>query len=351
MSAGPGALLRKLANAIQRRSAHNALILVYHRLAEVRCDPFSLCVAPQRFAEHLDVLRRTARPIPLGRFPRALRGGIALRRAVAVTFDDGYADNLACAKPLLEQFDVPATMFIASGQLNEVREFWWDELERIFLEPGTLPAILRLVVNGSSREWTIGDAIVYDESACLRHRTWRAWEVPPTSRHALYLHLWRLLRPLHQSERRRLLDEISNWANCGVEGRDSYRTLSVAGLLALGSGGLIEIGAHSVSHAALCDHPVRIQRAEIRQSRARLEEILGREVASFAYPYGAHSDETVDIVRDCGFACACTTEPDRVVRGADQFQLPRLQVEDWDGEEFARRLKAWFDGGEEGYRQ
>ena len=69
-------------------------------------------------------------------------------------------------------------------------------------------------------------------------------------------------------------------------------------------------------------------------------------MASFAYPYGARSEETVEIVRECGFAYACTTVPESVVTGADRFQLPRVQVEDWDGDQFSRRLEAWFDGEE-----
>jgi hypothetical protein len=75
---------------------------------------------------------------------------------------------------------------------------------------------------------------------------------------------------------------------------------------------------------------------------------LEQPVTSFAYPYGAHSGETVAIVRDSGFACACATIAGPVQRGADLFQLPRVAAEDWGGEEFRQRLAAWFEGFEGG---
>jgi len=335
----------------RRPIERNGLILVYHRVAELGCDPFGISVSPWRFAEQLQVLRRSARVIPLRRLVRSLRSGSIPRQSVAVTFDDGYADNLEAAKPLLERFDVPATIFIATGQLDRAREFWWDELERVFLEPGRLPRILRLELAGAVRNWALGAAAEYQEDTARRWRGWKCWERAPTPRHATFFAVWKAVQLLSEKHRQDALDAIAAWSGQGLEARPSYRTLCERQLRDLAAGDLIEIGAHTVTHAALCEHPVRVQRAEIRQSRTRLEEILGRDVASFAYPYGARSEETVEIVRECGFSYACSTDPDRVVPGADHFQLPRVQIEDWDGDEFAKRLRAWFDGGREGYRQ
>jgi peptidoglycan/xylan/chitin deacetylase (PgdA/CDA1 family) len=88
--------------------------------------------------------------------------------------------------------------------------------------------------------------------------------------------------------------------------------------------------------------PADSQREEISRSKVSLEGILGYPVTSFSYPYGSRDDETVSLVREAGFACACSTVPGTVGHGADPLQLPRVQVEDWDGEEFATRLSQWL---------
>ena len=86
------------------------LILLYHRVARVDSDPWSLCVTPEHFSEHLEVLRKH-RPIRLDQVkPSGWRAG-GSRASVAITFDDGYADNLYEAKRLLERYDIPATFF------------------------------------------------------------------------------------------------------------------------------------------------------------------------------------------------------------------------------------------------
>src|SRR5688572_28754639 len=84
-------------------------------------------------------------------------------RAVAVTVDDGYVDNLAEAQPLLARREVLATVFVATDLVGRASEFWWDELERLLLQPGVLPSELMLVIGGASHRWSLGDASAYDQ--------------------------------------------------------------------------------------------------------------------------------------------------------------------------------------------
>jgi hypothetical protein len=81
---------------------------------------------------------------------------------------------------------------------------------------------------------------------------------------------------------------------------------------------------------------------EIAGSKAQLEDIIGRPVTSFSYPHGEYSVETVELVRRAGFQGASTTNFKCVMSGMDPFQLPRFQVDDWNGEEFLRRLARWY---------
>ena len=131
------------------------VILMYHRIADEPVDPWGLAVSPARFEEQLQVLRRTRHPLPLTDFVHRLVAGTLPARAVALTFDDGYADNLFAGKPRLVAADIPATVFLATGYLDRTGEFWWDELARlILLEHG--PQSLEVVVRGDDhafRAW------------------------------------------------------------------------------------------------------------------------------------------------------------------------------------------------------
>src|SRR5215216_7794219 len=147
--------LRRALQRIKRRVSDRALILMYHRVAEPGCDPWELAVTPEHFRQHLEVLRKYDRMMRNDQLAASLERGKLPNRAVVVTFDDGYADNLLSAKPLLEKYDVPATVFIATGYVGNEREFWWDELERVCLQPGKLPGMLRLNVNGKAYEWNL----------------------------------------------------------------------------------------------------------------------------------------------------------------------------------------------------
>src|SRR5262245_1755138 len=140
-----------------------ALILMYHRVTELPSDPHLVAVTPKHFCEQLEMIRKHYMPIRLQQLVEALQGGEAPKRAVVITFDDGYADNLHKAMPLLEHYDIPATVFVTAGVVGSQREFWWDELDRLLLQPGILPAKLRLKINGSTFDFQLGEASTYTE--------------------------------------------------------------------------------------------------------------------------------------------------------------------------------------------
>jgi peptidoglycan/xylan/chitin deacetylase (PgdA/CDA1 family) len=338
--------LQRVAHRLMRRFAPTALILLYHRVGEVHSDPWALCVTPRHFAEHLEILRKHGRTTQLQQLPRALcERNLPHRPAVVVSFDDGYADNLHNAKPLLERYDIPATIFLTTGYIGYNREFWWDELDRLLLYPGSLPETLCLSINGSTHRWELGEAAHYREGTYQRHRDWRAWEDPPISRHLLYRTLNELLLPLPEEERREVLDELLLWTGAAPAARPTHRILSDAEAFTLAQGELVEVGAHTVTHSALYALSAASQRDEIQRSKTHLEELLGRLLTSFAYPYGKRShytEETVALVKEAGFARACSNFPGLVGRWTDRFQLPRMMVHDWDGDEFARQLRGWF---------
>jgi peptidoglycan/xylan/chitin deacetylase (PgdA/CDA1 family) len=275
------------------------IILLYHRIARLELDPWEMSVTPEHFAEHLEVLRKFSRQ-RLDRFePRAGFHGLS----VSITFDDGYADNLHQAARLLDQFDTPATFFIATGYVGDAGEFWWDELERIvFFSPG----ILR-------------------------------------PRDKVYRDLYTALQPLPHSTRRRRLDTLAKLFGPGTPARPSHRILTEKELRQLDAHPLFEIGAHTVTHPVLAAQPPAIQYAEVNDSKHWLEGLLGHSVTSFSYPYGGrghYADSAVQAVQEAGFQRACTTEGFPVRESTSRYEWGRLNVTDTDGYQFEKFLWA-----------
>jgi peptidoglycan/xylan/chitin deacetylase (PgdA/CDA1 family) len=270
------------------------------------------------------------------------RNGSLPRRAVVVTLDDGYADNLHNAKPAMERYDIPATVFVTSGYIGKNQEFWWDELDQVLFQPGKLPESLSLHINGSVNKWMLGAAVDYSEADYRGDYNRYAPNAERGSRLFFYYSVWQKLQPLPDKQRREALDEIIAWAKVKPAARPTHRPLTSEEVGRLEEGGLLEVGAHTVTHPFLAAHPPSSQRDEIRQSKTDLEEVLSHPVTSFSYPHGNYTAETVALVREAGFNCACSTVSGNVRRNTNLFQLPRFEVGNWDGEKFARRLSRWF---------
>jgi peptidoglycan/xylan/chitin deacetylase (PgdA/CDA1 family) len=340
-----GQLYRRSWAQAWRSGKAGAAILVYHRIADSDLDPQLMCVSPANFTEHLAAIRAHYHAVPLTELVRRLARGESVAGMVVITFDDGYVDNLHGAKPLLARQDTPATVFATADHIGATTEFWWDELERLLLTPHQLPEQLVLDIDRGRHEWRLnGDASV-DASA---HRAWTVLDrAAPTERHRIYLWLCTFLNTLTYEEQQRVLAQLQAWAGAEPRGRDSHRTMTAAELNQLIDGGLIDVGGHTVTHPVLSRLSFDEQMAEIKRGKDRLEEVVGRRVASFAYPYGAITDykgETVRAVRACGFDHAVSTFADTVRATSDPFQLPRFTVRNWSGEQFAHSLREWIGG-------
>jgi peptidoglycan/xylan/chitin deacetylase (PgdA/CDA1 family) len=321
-----------------------AIILAYHRVSSPATDPQLLSVTPEHFAEHLAVLSAECIPTRLPALTQSLKNNALPSRTVVVTFDDGYADNLYNAKPLLERHDIPATVFVTTSYVGSNRQFWWDELAGLLLEPGTLPQTLPDAIKETISDWSA--VAQYTEAESKQYRRWNVELAEPTPRHEVYRALCQRLRPLPENERRKVLDEILLWAGTGSRTLSTiHRVLSIEELARLEEGGLIEVGSHSATHPVLSTLSIDDQRVEIAQSKAYLDEVLGRPTASFAYPFGARTDytrATVSLIKEARYNQACANFPSPIRSISQSFELPRILVRDCDGEEFARFLRHWL---------
>jgi peptidoglycan/xylan/chitin deacetylase (PgdA/CDA1 family) len=268
--------VRQAVRWLSSRFVRGALVLGYHRVATAQHDPYSTLVSPQHFAEQLEVLRDSTHPLALQQAIEQLQAGNLPPRAVVVTFDDGYADLLAVALPLLNRFAIPATVFITSGYLG--REFWWDQLTHLV-------------------KWPLVEPPHY---AGVRVRK------QPIRRHR---DLYQYLLTLPSTKRDELL---ANWITSTESGYWSHnggRCLSREEVLQLARSSLIDIGAHSLTHPILATLPAVEQRLEIVQSKQSLEELLQRPLYAFSYPHGSGLPLTQALVQEAGFRNACSSVP------------------------------------------
>jgi peptidoglycan/xylan/chitin deacetylase (PgdA/CDA1 family) len=330
--------IRTAVRNIVARQQRGAVVLAYPRIADVDLDPSGLAVAPDRFAEHMAALVRIATPVPL---TDLVTGRAHVARGlprVAVTFDDGYADNLTLALPVLDRLGIPATVFVPSDAIGRTTPFWWDELEAVVFGARTLPPRLNIELAGHQLE-----ADVYDDGGrddvTGRHRDWRVWNGPAvTPRQRLYALLGARLRPLPAAAAERALDVISEWAGYDRSQPPRHPLLDAAGMRRLVASGQVEVGGHTVTHAQLPQLSEDRQRHEIEANRRDLESLTGMTVPAFSYPYGSCSDLTATLVGHAGFSVAVTTIGEAVTSRTDPLRVPRLGVDDWDDATFVAEV-------------
>lgn len=312
------------------------LILLYHHIDQADTDPWEMAVTPDHFRSQLEVLKSAYDVLPLSAL-NGERHKTFSRPAIFLTFDDAYADNYHTAFPLLKQFELPATFFVATQILNESTLFWWEVLEELLLAREHLPPrlCLRLPEGDYHRE-----IAPYEKM-----RGWSAWSnKTENQRQEVYLELAALLKEATPDVQQDTTQQLLSWA--GKDFRPSRRTakMNAGQLKEVQRSGLIEIGAHSVHHPALGHLKKDQQQHEIKTSKHTLEQLLDSPVNAFAYPHGHCSPLTKSLLQASGFAIGCTTEEACLSGHSDPLALPRIWVRNWNREQFAFQVNKWLTG-------
>jgi peptidoglycan/xylan/chitin deacetylase (PgdA/CDA1 family) len=323
--------LGALANQLPGRRPR-AVVLVYHRVGERSLDPWRLMVEPEIFAGQMERLARDWSPLSLAELVEGFGRRRLPERAVAVTFDDGYADNLEIAAPILLEHGIPTTLFVPAQPIDSGGPLWWDELASLLLEPGELPPTLTLsAANGN--QWSIPPVAAHEPGAAMSAQPWEAR--PGTRLHAFY-EVWLALRALDAPTREAVLDEIADWADTP---RPSGRVLltweQLREFAALPD---FRLAAHTLTHPALPNCSPEDARAEMAGGADRLRERVGVEVEQFAYPFGAWNQSTARLVAELGFRAAYTTDGNAISWSSSPHALPRVPAEGQAPREFTRML-------------
>lgn len=294
------------------------IVLLYHRVADLETDPQLLAVSLSNFEKHMQYLKENH---PILRFEDDW--GKVKKPSVVITFDDGYLDNYLNAKPILEKYQIPATIFVASGNIGSDKEFWWDDLERIILLNNHLPEQYKVKTSQGSLFMDFRSSESTFES---------------------YMKLHPLLKSVQPEERDDVIQELENNLKPNLSYRSLYRTMNETELREMDQSPYITLGGHTVSHTALAIQSSEVQEEEIFSSKAQLESILGHEITTFSYPFGGKNDytkETVRIVREAGYKKVASNFPGQIHSSDKNFyEYPRQLVRNWDIATF----KSKFDG-------
>lgn len=307
------------------------LILMYHRIAEEPVDYWGLAVSPAHFEEQLRVLRRTRHPLPLGEFVDNLGAATLRPDAVALTFDDGYVDNLVAGLPRLAAADVPATVFLATGYLDSPEPFWWDELARLILLQEA-PKNFHVTIQGKIMSFDLeGEPPAREDGAATGESV--------KSRHAALEAIYQPLRRLGVEECRATMAQLrSVFAGKDVHS-SSGRAMTSEEVRMLMIDGLVTIGAHTVTHRVLPELEAAARHSEITASKLACEALAGVPVTGFAYPFGEFDAEVRETVKAAGFTLACSTQRAPTVNTSDVLALPRIYIPNLDGDAFDQRIR------------
>ncbi|MBF0385383.1 MAG: polysaccharide deacetylase family protein [Candidatus Omnitrophica bacterium] len=302
-----------------------ALVLLYHRVAELLCDRHLLVVRPDNFYWQVEYLKKHYNLINVEEFCHILNRRYKFPpRSILITFDDGYADNYNTALPILESLRAQALFFITTSYMDSGREFWWDELEQIVSTQEKLPDCFD-IINGKENN-------SIDRSALK-------------DRDQLYILLHRIIKGHKPDERRQIFDQLYKMTECSYETRQQNRPISKLEVNKLSQSPSALIGAHTHTHTPLSLLNYKEQIEDIRKSKIILEEIIGKKIKYFSYPFGAKVDynkNSVKIVRDLEFDMAVINSFWPVHRWTDIFQIPRIIIRDWKPLEFKSTIEMFL---------
>jgi len=297
-----GRVIRWLLSLIRRPSFRDGAgphltILRHHRIYREDERPlYRLGVSERVFNAQLDwLVRQGLTPVTVAAGLEWLDSASHGHR-VAMSFDDGYEDNVTLALPRLREAGAAASFYLTAGLIETRRAPWWDELAHA-LERTTVPH-LRFTVGDQELELPLGPR---SERVIALRRLVPAFRLPLDTRTARMTELYHRLH-------------VTGPAPCALATWEQAAALQAAGM---------EVGAHTLAHPHLSLLAPQAQREEIEGSIEHIDDRLKQKPAGFAYPDGDYDRTTVQTVEDLGLAYAVTTHTGVNTSGPRRFELRR----------------------------
>ena len=304
---------------VNRLMPRRMLVLAGHCVAEEACNgglPGDMKIEGTRLEALLRELGSNFKLVTIEEGLTSLAGDAQGRSMVALSMDDGYADNCSSLLPLLERVDGKATVFLESRALTDRRINWshkwfWileglgpDKATRMLMAELGCPVLserLRVLLEEAPSD------LAYQVKRVLKY------EAGPEARDPALEALF----AERGGDEAGLVERL-------YMGPDEARALQASGR--------VELGGHTINHHVLSTLSAAEQCAEVEGGRRALEGLFGPGAGfSFAYPFGRRwdADEASEsAVRSAGYAAAVTTHTGVVHASSDPMQLPRWMIDD-----------------------
>lgn len=281
-----------------QRSKPHLIILYYHQAStgDLRSHWLYLC-------RHYRILHLEA---ALEELRMSQKAGVRRndrRSLLALTFDDGYSDNYTHAFPLARELQIPMTIFLIPGYMENGDSFWWAT------------RVIRLAqVSQVTFEERTYDLSNQEERKALAQ--------------AVDAHVRRCTSSIERQKFLASLYKMLEIPSSVVIKDEPAPLLTWAQVQEMEDSGWVSFGAHTVHHpnlAFLAD-PVEVQR-EVGECRTMLEQQLGHPVRLFAYPFGGIGDHGAHAVKEAGYDWAVTTKSGVNTCQSDQYRLWRRKMD------------------------
>jgi peptidoglycan/xylan/chitin deacetylase (PgdA/CDA1 family) len=248
---------------------------------------------------HVAFLNEKFNIISLAELVERMKGGKSVSGCCAITFDDGWHDNFTHAYPIMLDFQVPATVFLATAFIGTTRMFWPEELTYYLGQKDSLAASWQMgLLNQFINEIPV--SITSDGFLDSAIETLKNWS---------------------PQKREELLDELRS--SCLTPPSDRL-LMNWEEVVKMRASGLISFGAHTANHVILDQVSLREAEEEIIQSRQELEDRLGAGSVLFSFPNGNYTSDLQAILERNGFKGAVTTRKGWVDKSVGLFEIPRV---------------------------
>lgn len=272
------------------------MILLYHSVIPNDSPAERLCAGqalPQAvFEKHIRWLASNHRIVALTEYLAGWpQQKLHKDKPIAITFDDGFGLTFRCISPLLTDLSIPATIFVSTGHLESGQLLWFSYLKALCFE-----GLYSIVIVNHSHF--------------------------PLQTIEQRIQAWSQLRTLAKSSGSPIdfCNRLAKAYPLTSEVVSIYAGMTHEQIKKACASGILEIGAHTITHAYLDQLTRENQEQEIQESRRVLSKITRRPIRYFAYPAGDYNHDTLELVKAAGFDASFAVIPKKI--GTD----PRLEI-------------------------